>query len=186
MKVVCHIIKSTVVSQQGVLCCTRLCYKHHSRINVQFERQVLNPCSSTWSRLQTVQKLAHVDRSNLKPRTQSSHTPTPPTLRRPSGISFSNGGFTGSFGPQSCGPTQEWESGTKAACSHGQTQTGPGTEDGPAIAMIHIGRQTVDEGRVPGQVIGHTGCICTQGDGAEDPCGDQSRDQSGNSGFQLP
>lgn len=70
---------------------------------------------------------------------------------------------------QSSGPAQEGEGGTEAARGHGQTQAGPGTADRPAITVIHISRQTVDEGRVSGEVVGHTGCIRTQRDGAEDP-----------------
>lgn len=69
---------------------------------------------------------------------------------------------------QGSGPAQEGEDGTKAAGGHDQTQTGPGTADRPTITVIHISRQTVDKGGVSGEVIGHTGCIRTQRDGAED------------------
>lgn len=81
----------------------------------------------------------------------------------------SDGGLAGSFGSQGSGLAKEGEGGTKAAGGHGQTQTGPGAVDRPAITMIDVRRQTVDEGRVPGEVVGHTGCIRTQRDGAEDP-----------------
>lgn len=88
-------------------------------------------------------------------------------------IGCSDGGLAGGFGPESSGPAQEGVGGPEAAGRHRQTQTGPGAADGPAVPVIHVHRQTVDEGRVPGEVIGHTGCVRTQGDGAEDPCKDK-------------
>lgn len=76
--------------------------------------------------------------------------------------------LAGCFGSESSGPTQEAEGGTEATSSYWETQTGPRTANRPAITVIHIRWKTVDEGRGPGKVIGHTGCIRTQRDGAED------------------
>lgn len=75
----------------------------------------------------------------------------------------------GGFGPQCSSPAQEGEGGAEAARRYSETQTGPGAADGPAITVIHVSRQAVDEGRVSGEVVGHAGCIRAQGDGAEDP-----------------
>lgn len=51
--------------------------------------------------------------------------------------------------------------------------------------MVHVCRQAVDEGWVPGQVVGHTGRIRAQGDGAEDPCGEQIRTEATSLGSQV-
>lgn len=83
--------------------------------------------------------------------------------------SGSDGGLSGSFGPQSSGPAQEGEGGSEAAGSSAQAQTGPGATDGPAVAVVHVRREPVDEGGVPGEVVGHAGRIRAQRDGAEDP-----------------
>lgn len=83
--------------------------------------------------------------------------------------SGSDRGLAGGFGAQSAGPAQEGEGGAEAAGGHSETQTGPGAADRPAVTVIHVSRQAVDEGGVPGEVIGHTGCIGAQRDGAEDP-----------------
>lgn len=83
--------------------------------------------------------------------------------------SSSDGGLAGGFGSQCSVTVQEGEGGSKAARGHGETQTGPGAADGPAVTVIHISRQPIDKGWVSGKVIGHTGCIRAQRDGAEDP-----------------
>lgn len=85
------------------------------------------------------------------------------------GTGGSHGGFTGRFGSERAGPAEEREGGSEAARGDGQTQAGPGAADGPAVAVVHVGREAVDEGWVPGEVIGHAGCIRAQRNGAEDP-----------------
>jgi len=126
----------------------------------------------------------HLDADPLPPvcAEPRSHKPgaaqqTKVSVVKPSGFSSSDwltagasdGGLAGRFGAQSSGPAQEGEDGTEAAGGHRETQTGPGTAERPAIAVIHISWQTVDEGGGSGEVIGHTGCIRTQRDGAKDP-----------------
>lgn len=81
----------------------------------------------------------------------------------------SDAGLAGRLGPQCSGPAKEREGGPKAPGGHDENKTGPGAKDGPPVPVIYICRQTVDEGRVPGQVVADTGCIGAQGDGAEDP-----------------
>ena len=82
---------------------------------------------------------------------------------------MSDGRLAGGFGVQRSGLAQEGKGGSQAAGSHGQSQTGPSTADGPAVTMIHIGWQAVDEARVSGKVVAHTGCVRAQRDGAENP-----------------
>lgn len=64
---------------------------------------------------------------------------------------------------------EDGEGGAQASRCHRQPQTEPGTEAGPAVAMLHVSRQPVDERRNPGQVVGHVGRVGTQGDDAEGP-----------------
>lgn len=81
----------------------------------------------------------------------------------------SDRGFTGRFGSQGSSPAQEGEGSAEATGGYSQTQTGPSAADRPAVTVIHVSWQPIDEGGVPGQVVGHAGCIRAQGDGAEDP-----------------
>lgn len=97
---------------------------------------------------------------------------------------LSHGRLAGGLGTQGCGSAQEGEGGAKATRSHRHAQAGPGAEDGPTVTMIHVCRQAVDEGRVPGQVVGHAGCIRAQGDSAKDPCREQIRTEVTSLGTQ--
>lgn len=64
----------------------------------------------------------------------------------------------------------EGEGGTNAAACRGQPETCPPTQHRPTKSMIHVTRETIDKGRVPGEVVGHARGVGAQGDGAEDPC----------------
>lgn len=60
--------------------------------------------------------------------------------------------------------------GTDAATCRRQPETRPPTQHRPTKSMVHVAWETIDKGRVPGEVIGHAGSVGAQGDGAEDPC----------------
>ena len=84
--------------------------------------------------------------------------------RRGGGRAPSDRGGAGGLG----GAGEEGGGGADAARGGAEGQAGPGQAHGPAVAVIHVAWQAVDEGRGPGEVVGHAGRIRAQRDGAED------------------
>lgn len=69
------------------------------------------------------------------------------------------------------GPAEAGEGDTQPAGRHHEGQAAPGAGDGPAVAVLHVRWEAVQAPWWPLQVVGDTGGIGAEGDGAEDPWG---------------
>lgn len=68
------------------------------------------------------------------------------------------------------GPANKGISNAETSSCHNKAQAAPGAEDRPAVAVLHISGQAVNQLREPVQIIGDAGRVRAEGNGAKYPC----------------